>query len=120
MAEALSFNLLALSIAGDLGDYTLYQHKKRGLVAYPKSPPLVPNTAAQAAQRQRFTQAVRNWQATSVATRTLFEQVSQRLRVPMTGHNIWLHLSFSQDEPLRRTLEHQAMLPLPLPMPPLV
>jgi hypothetical protein len=115
VAKATPWSLLGLTVSGDLGDFTLYQRQDRAVVAYPRSPPKVPRTYLQAIQRSRFATAVANWLNADPAERDAYERATLRTALPATGHNLWISLSFSQDDELRDTISRQAGVLLTMP-----
>lgn len=123
MAFTVPWDLLGLNISGDLGAWTCFTDRFGKKVWYPKTPPETPETPAQRQQRDRFAAAVANWRAADQATRDAFESISLAASLMMTGHNLWVALSFSQDDKARQTLTRQTgiyiPLPPPLPYPPL-
>lgn len=115
MALAIPPTVLGMQCSGDIGGYTLYTDSRMRTVCFPRHPPKVPRSALQALQRTAFGQAVYNWHDTSPATREAYEQATLTLALQMTGLNLWISLSFSQDESLRQTLSRQSRQVLPLP-----
>lgn len=115
MAKTQPYDLLGLNVSGDLGAVTLYTDRFGQKIWYPKSPPETPETPGQRRQRDRFAAAVRNWKETDQATRERFEAVSLKASLMMTGHNLWISLSFSQDGRLAQTLSRQTGIPIALP-----
>lgn len=115
MAKTQPYDLLGLNVSGDLGDVTLYTDRFGQKIWYPKSPPETPETPGQRRQRDRFTAAVTNWREADQATRERFEAVSLKASLMMTGHNLWISLSFSQDAALCATLARQTGIPISLP-----
>lgn len=106
---------LALYVSGDLGDLTLYTTKRGLIVAFPRTSPDKPPSAAQVLQRNRFRAAVLSWQASTPTDRSNYEAVTQRLKLPLTGQNLWLHFAFTHDDAARNTLQRQSGLNLTKP-----
>lgn len=117
MAFSIPWNFLGLECSGDLAGYTCYTDMSGRKIAFPKSPPEVPETPAQRRWRDRFTNAVLNWNAAPLHVREEYEQVSLRTHLCMTGHNLWVSLSLSQDASLCATLAAQSGIPIELPPP---
>ena len=115
MAFTIPWQLLGLNISGDLAGFTCFTDRFGKKVWYPKTPPETPETPGQRQQRDRFSTAVTNWKAASQATRELYEATSLRASLMMTGHNLWISLSFSQDDLARQTLVRQTGITNPLP-----
>jgi len=55
------------------------------------------------------------WHEAPAIVREAYEAMSLKLSLPMTGLNVWMKLSLTQDEGLRQTLERQSALSLPMP-----
>ena len=122
MAFSIPWQFLGLNVSGDLGAFTCYTDRFGKKVWYPKAPPETPETPGQRRQRDRFAEAVANWSEADQATRDAYEAVSLAASLMMTGHNLWISLSFSQDAAALNTLCHQTNiaidLPPPVPYPP--
>lgn len=118
MAQSLR-NLIAISglyISGDVGPYTTYTSKRHRKVVYLRSPPLKPPTAAQIAQRARFTAVAADWRATSANDKAAWEQCTLRTSIPMTGYNLFTFAETAANSTqYLETLFRQAKL---LPVPP--
>jgi len=117
MAWAVPWNLIGQTVSGDIGDLTIYTDRYGQKVAFPKAPPEKPPTFAQLWQRARFATAVRTWRELDEAARNLWEQMTLRLSLQMTGHNAWITCSFRHDEQLVETLRQQSGYPLTSPPP---
>lgn len=98
-------SLIGLSISGDLGDYTLFKTRRGKLVAYPRTVAGEPPSAPQVAHRAAFAVLVHRWNAFTSEQRTAYEAASQQCSLMMTGHNLWIHCAFKQDEAEIRTIE---------------
>lgn len=107
--------LLALRVSGDWDGLTLYTSRSHKLVAFPRSPPTQPPSAAQLAQRQRFAAAINNWTLTTQQQRINYDLATRRLSLSLTGLNLWIILSFRQSSRLLATLSAQASLTLNMP-----
>jgi len=115
MALAVPPSLLGTRVSGDVAGYTLYTDKNGAPVIFPRHPPKVPRSILQAKQRTRFAIAVTRWHEAPAIVREAYEAMSLKLSLPMTGLNVWMKLSLTQDEGLRQTLERQSALSLPMP-----
>lgn len=110
-------DMLGLRVSGDLGEMTMYTTRHLRMVIYPKSPPQMPATPGQVRHRTRWAIAVENWKALPDYTRDEWERVSIEASLMMTGHNLWMHFSFSQDQESLASLNRQANASLSLPPP---
>lgn len=115
MADTIPWQFLGVNASGDLGAFTCYTDRFGKKVWYPKSPPETPETPGQRQQRDRFAAAVANWNDLDQATKDAFEQLTLSASLMMTGHNLYISLSFSQDDRLRQTLVRQTGITIPLP-----
>ncbi len=101
-------NVLGLIVKGDVADITIYTDRYGRKVAYKKSPPKKAPSALQTVQRARFAEAVTNWKALSTDVKTLWENISLRTSLYMTGHNLWIHVSLQSATLLLATLQRQS------------
>lgn len=115
MAFSIPWQFLGLNVSGDLAGFTCYTDRYGKKVWYPKAPPETPETPGQRQQRDRFTLAVNSWKDSTDEIRTAYENVTLTASLCMTGHNLWISLSFSQDDRLRETLIRQTGIYIPLP-----
>jgi hypothetical protein len=104
-------------LSGDIGGITLYQTRKGKTVAYPASPPKSPPSDAQLSHRIRWRNASKNWTLAAPQNRLDYEATSLRLSLPATGHNLWMHLSFTQSQPVLNVYNAQTGFTLPMPPP---
>ncbi len=107
--------LLGFRVSGDMAGLTYFQTRRRKLVAYPATSPKEPPTPAQQIQRARFRQAVAAWVAAPITTKRAYESVSLAASLCATGHDLWVHLSFTQNASEILDLEHRTGIPLPMP-----
>ena len=88
---------LGVDLSGDLGDWTIYRTRRGKIVFFPRSPPKEPASPKQIAQRLRFSTSMANWVATSATVKSQWEQVTLRLSVCATGHNLYLSCAMNPD-----------------------
>lgn len=98
---------LGFGPTGDLGALTIYTDKRGNIVAFPKSPPLLPPTYWQVAQRNRFRLAGQAWQTITATTREQWNTAAKRLNAAVTGYNLFLYWQLTDDMPAIRTIERQ-------------
>lgn len=115
MPKGIPHTILGFIASGDIDGLTMYTDRHMVTVAFAKAPPDKPPSPLQVVQRARFGSAVANWRAASPAQRDLYEQISLRCSLCMTGHNVWLHLSFHNSQALLDTLNTQAQTNATLP-----
>jgi hypothetical protein len=97
MAEGIPFCLLGLQISGDVGPWTIYSDRFGKPIVFPRSPPKVPRSERQAAQRQRWRDCCDAWNALDQAERDAYETLSLRASMCMTGFNLFLKMSMNPD-----------------------
>jgi hypothetical protein len=115
MAKALPFSYFGLSVSGDFGPFTIYQNKNRKTVSYPRSPPKVPKTPAQAIERDRFRCAIATWRSLPQSTRDAWETMTKKASLCATGLNAWIHFSYCQNVAELSTLRTLTRIYLPMP-----
>lgn len=106
------FRFLGWNTQGDLGPYTFYTSKRKGLVWYDKAPPTCPPTQLQLLQRSRWTAAAQAWTAASPATREAWNLATTRAHLRIGGLNLWMYHQLSYDTPAIQTIERQTGLTL--------
>jgi hypothetical protein len=89
---------LGLSIAGDLGPWTMYTNKNGKQIAYPRAPPEKPPTTSQIRQRNRLRVCMQNWKAETIATKALWNVMVAKLHLCAVGMNLYLSLSMRPDQ----------------------
>lgn len=115
MALGIPASCLGLIVAGDVGGYTLYTDRWGRKVAFPQSPPKEPPSPMQVKQRNRFASSVANWVAETREVKNTWEQLSLAANVCMTGHNLYIHYSLSNDQPALDTLIAQTGIFVTMP-----
>lgn len=98
---------------GDLGGWTTYRAKNGLLVWFPKTYPAKPPTQAQLAERQKLSQAARNWHHLSHEQRQRYNAAIQKLSLCITTFGLYFTLSLPQNANLKKTIEKQSGLELP-------
>jgi hypothetical protein len=115
MTWTIPWNLIGLMVSGDFADLTIYTDRHQRKIPFPRSPPKEPPSQAQIEQRLAFKRAVNNYKNISPAETAQWENVTRRLSIPQTGQNLFVSLSFSQDNLALQTLNSQASMSLTLP-----
>lgn len=87
------WSFLGLNVQGDLGPFTMYRYKRTGVVIYPRSPPTVPASPAQALQRSYWVGAAKTWGNKSAATKAKWSRLAKINGLRCTGYNVyvWAH-----------------------------
>jgi hypothetical protein len=104
--------LLGFSCTGDLGPWTLYTSARHQIVFYPRVPALNPASPLQTVMRDRWRQAAATWRMLTDTDRTNWEEASKRASLKITGYNLWVYYSTSNDRAAVDTIARQSGLPL--------
>ena len=97
---------------GDFGPYTFYTSKRKGLVFFPRAPPKEPASPWQTHQRKIWTAIADMWTNTTQANRDAWEAASKKLRLSITGYNLWMWYHCHGDRPTIATIERQSGITL--------
>ncbi len=111
---------LGFNTQGDLGPWTFYTSKTKGLVFFQKSPPLEPPSRAQIHQRNKFRLVGMIWQSLTVDQRKEWELASKRAHLQITGYNLFTYYILTSDAAAIMTVERDAgvdLIPLQRPAP---
>lgn len=108
MAWTLPPHLMGMTVSGDIGDLTVYTDKKNQKVFFPRSPPKMPPSDLQLAQRERFRLAQSDWASVTPLVKAKWEAIMQRLSLSLTGQNAWLHFALCHDWRILTTLIAQS------------
>lgn len=109
------YRYLGFHATGDLGPYTFYTSRRRGLVWFVKSPPLEPPSPLQSHHRNRFKVCGYLWRAMSQAHRDRWRSAQARAHLSITGHNLFYYYISTMDRDAITTVEriaHLKLLPL--------
>lgn len=101
------FNLLGLTVSGDLGPLTFYTSKRRKLTWFAKAPPTSPPTDWQTRQRNKFRLAAEVWSRMEPSERKQWNLATARASLCMNGYNLWVHFALMKDTSTIRTIERQ-------------
>lgn len=99
---------LGLNTQGDLGPWTFYTSKRRGLVFFQKAPPLEPPSPKQIHQRNKFRLAGMVWRSLRPEQREAWGTAAKRARLQITGYNLFVYYLTRNDAPVVRTVERLA------------
>jgi hypothetical protein len=109
------FSFIGLAISGDVGDFTMWRTRRGRLVMYPRTVPGKVPSIGQQNHRQHFRESLGRWRLLSPQQRAAYEDVSLRLSLPMTGHNLWIRWTFAGSLAEAQTLQRLAGVVLSLP-----
>lgn len=100
-------HLLGLRIQGDLGPYTCYRSSQRGMIWYPRAPPMKPPSDAQVDQRDKWRDQIEDWTELTAAQRQNWMNLASRANLHMHGFNLYLWWRGSYDDTSIHTIERQ-------------
>lgn len=107
------YNFLGFNTQGDLGGFTFYTSTDKGLVWYPKAPPLKPASYLQRSQRNKWRLAAQLWRSLTTAQQKLWETAAKRAYLWITGYNLWIYCQTKPDFSILPTIERQSGITLP-------
>lgn len=76
---------------GDLGPFTIYRTKRRGVVWFPRSPPTKPASYLQRRQRNRWRFAARTWSASTPTIRANWNTAADLANLRISGYNLFTY-----------------------------
>lgn len=106
---------LGYNATGDLGPYTFYTSKRKGIVWFVKAPPLEPPTPLQIHQRNKFRLTGYLWRALVAEQREAWRLAQSRASLSITGYNLFTYYVTTGDASAIETIERQTgidLLPL--------
>lgn len=96
---------LGFNTQGDLGPWTFYTSKNKGLVWFIKAPPLEPPSFLQTHYRNLFRAAARIWNAFSQPQRDAWLDAAEVAHLTVHGYNIFVYYQVTRDDGFIPTLE---------------
>lgn len=99
---------LGFNTQGDLGPWTFYTSKRKGLVFFTKSPPLEPPTLLQIHQRNKFRLAGYVWRTLPPDVQATWQAAAIAAALRITGYNLFVHWITKQDHEVIHTIERQS------------
>jgi hypothetical protein len=102
------FRFLGWNTQGDLGPYTFYTSKRKGLVFFVKAPPTTPPTSLQLSRRNRWRLFAWAWSALTPEQRGKWSSAAHRASLRISGYNLWIFWCETGDRPAIRTVEKQS------------
>jgi hypothetical protein len=99
------FSLFGIVIWGDFGPFTIYRSRYKNIVFFPKTYPKKPPSEAQAAQRERFKNALTRWNQLQKHQKTQWNLAARRAYLCMTGYNLWQYHELTKRTDIIRTIE---------------
>ncbi len=108
-------NMMGFNPTGDFGPFTIYTAKNRKPISYIKAPPTAPPTARQVFVRERLKDIATWWAAQTKETKDLWERVSKKARLRMSGYALFQWWHWHHDDAKMAPSLHQTRLTIPGP-----
>lgn len=112
--------IAGLTIRGDVGPYTCWTSKAGRIVVATKNPPDEPPSPLQQKQRARFGAAMDRWSHQTPSARQAWNTAATANSLPMSGVNLFIQFSFTQNldalASINRIARTTLTLPDPLPL----
>lgn len=99
--------LLGLNPSGDLGAFTIYTSRRKGIVWFVKAPPKCPPTYLQRRQRNAFLLAAMCWRKLPSGTRQAWQRAARLAFLKCSGYNLFVYFQLTKDRAAIRTIERQ-------------
>jgi hypothetical protein len=105
---------LGFNSQGDIGPFTMYTAKDKGLVWFVKSPPLKPASYLQVVQRDKWRLAARLWRSYTAAQRGSWMLAATRANLWIHGYNLFIYVATKPDRSILNVIERDSGITLPL------
>lgn len=96
---------MGINSQGDLGPWTFYTDKRKGLVYFVKAPPLEPPSLLQESIRNSIRLAAYTWRSLSEETQRDWELASKRAHLSITGYNLFVFWLLRHEDAAIHTIE---------------
>lgn len=104
---------LGFNTQGDLGPWTFYTAKDKGLVWFVKAPPLKPPSYLQSHQRNVFRNSARMWRAYTPAQRLLWMRAARLANLRIHGYHLFTYVNATRDTSILPAIERLSFITLP-------
>ena len=104
--------LLGIWPGGDLGPYTIYTTRRRGVVWFPRSPPKQPPSYLQRRHRNSWRFAARAWTASTATIRQAWRDAAQLAHLSISGYNLFIFWQVSKNRSIIETVQRQSGITL--------
>lgn len=111
------YHFLGFNTQGDVGPYTLYTAKDKGLVIYQATSPKQPPSRRQQHQRNRLKLAALAWHALTQKQRDDWHDAGMKANLRISGFNLFCYAMLTRDEGPVQTIASNTRTPLALPQP---
>jgi hypothetical protein len=109
------YQWLGWNTQGDIGPWTCYTARDKGLVIFLTTTPKVPASPAQLRQRAKFGHVAWLWHQLDPSARDAWMSIGLRARLRVTGFNLWTYFLLTGDRAAIRTLELNTGIKLEVP-----
>jgi len=109
---------MGLNSQGDLGPWTFYTDKRKGLVYFVKAPPLEPPSLMQTSVRNSIRLAAYTWRSLQPTARENWELAAKRTHLKITGYNLFVFWLLRKEDAAIHTIERLSnieLIPLETP-----
>lgn len=106
------WQFFGLNPTGDLGPFTFYTSRRKGVVFFIKAPPLEPPSQRQLHQRNRFRMAAQAWREQTPAKRADWNAAAIGAGLKMTGFNLFVYFELTKDSDTINTIERYSHIQL--------
>lgn len=96
---------LGFNTQGDLGPWTFYTDKRKGLVYFVKSPPLEPPSLLQTSVRNAVRLAAYTWRSLSGDQRADWMLAARRAHLQIHGYNLFVFWLLRHEDAAIHTIE---------------
>lgn len=111
-ADPSLFRCLGWNTQGDIGPFTFYTSKRKGLIFFLKAPPKELPSEWQIHQRNKWKAAAAAWAATPPLLRKKWQLAADRCHLAATGYNLWIYWQTTGDRAAIATIERHSRLTL--------
>lgn len=103
---------LGFNTQGDLGPWTFYTDKRKGLVYFVKAPPLEPPSLLQTSVRNAIRLAAYAWRSLSGDQRANWKTAAKRAHLQITGYNLFVFWIIRKEDAAIHTIERLSRIKL--------
>ncbi len=105
-------HFLGFNTQGDLGPWTFYTDKRKGLVYFVKSPPLEPPSLLQTSVRNAVRLSAYTWRSLSEVQRSNWELAAKRAHLQIHGYNLFVFWILRKEDAAIHTIERLSNIQL--------
>ena len=108
------WKLMGWNVQGDLGGWTFYFCRNRGLIFFMQAPPTTPATPVQLHRRNRWRVWGEIWQSWPQEKRDAWKELGERAHLRITYYALFVYYQETHDAAIIHTLEKQTGVTVPL------